>query len=427
MNPYRILDRKRVGEKLSDLEIRQVVAGTVDGSWSDAQLAAFLMASAIHGLDADETRSLTLAMLESGSQWHLDRDYATVGDKHSTGGVGDKVSLILSPILAACDQPVVMLTGRGLGHTGGTADKLETIPGLDLALDRERCCRLLEQCGMAIGMATGGVAPADRKLYALRDETGTVVSIPLITASILSKKLATGAAAVVFDVKTGNGAFLTEQATARELAKNLVATSVALGTRASAIVTDMSQPLGRWAGHAAEVAETVQCLDGDGPEDLMEVVYALCEEVALLAGTPLSRSRLEDAVSSGRARERFFDWVEIQGGKSQWLESTTELGQEIVRVTARGTGFLQRIDTRRLGLLLAEAGGGRVQAGDQIDPGVSLEMTARLGDAVGEGQELVRLYTRRQDERIGAELAECFTVSEEQVVVPPLVGERFQA
>jgi pyrimidine-nucleoside phosphorylase len=427
MNPYRILDRKRVGETLSDLEIRQVVAGTVDGSWSDAQLAAFLMASAVHGLDADETRSLTLAMLESGSQWHLDRDYPTVGDKHSTGGVGDKVSLILSPILAACDQPVVMLTGRGLGHTGGTADKLETIPGLDLALDRERCCRLLDRCGMAIGMATGGVAPADRKLYALRDETGTVVSIPLITASILSKKLATGAAAVVFDVKTGNGAFLTEPTTARELAQKLVATSIALGTRASAVVTDMSQPLGRWAGHAAEVAETVRCLEGDGPEDLMEVVYALCEEVALLAGRPLSRSRLEGAVSSGRARERFFEWVEIQGGESHWLESTTELGQEIVRVAARSAGFLQRIDTRRLGLLLAEAGGGRVQAGDQIDPAVSLEMTARLGDAVVEGQELARLYMRRQDERIGGELADCFAVSREQPAVPALVGDRFQA
>ncbi|MDH3255932.1 MAG: thymidine phosphorylase, partial [Acidobacteriota bacterium] len=259
-NPYRILDRQRVGSRLSTEDIRQVVRGSVDGSWSDAQLAAFLMASAVRGLDEVETRDLTLAMLESGTRWELKKDFPTVGDKHSTGGVGDKVSLILSPILAACDQPVIMLTGRGLGHTGGTADKLETIPGLNLGLDRERCVELLDRCGMAIGIATDEIAPADRKLYALRDHTGTVVSIPLITASILSKKLATGAAGVVFDVKCGNGAFLTASEEAEELARQLVHTAEALGTRASAVVTDMNQPLGHWAGHSAEISETLRCL-----------------------------------------------------------------------------------------------------------------------------------------------------------------------
>jgi pyrimidine-nucleoside phosphorylase len=427
MNPYRILDRKRTGERLSEQEIGEVVAGAVEGSWSDAQLAAFLMASAVRGLDVDETRYLTLAMLESGAQWHLDQDYPTVGDKHSTGGVGDKVSLILSPLLAVCDQPVVMLTGRGLGHTGGTADKLETIPGLDLALNRERCGSLLDRCGMAVGMATGEIAPADRRLYALRDQTGTVVSIPLITASILSKKLATGAAAVVFDVKSGSGAFLTQQSAASELAGKLVETAATLGTKASALVTDMSQPLGRWAGHTAEVIETVRCLEGEGPEDLMEVVFSLCEEVSRLVGQPLSRGQLSEAVRSGRARERFFEWVEIQGGDPRWLESPLELAPEVVSVSSPRSGFLNQIETRRLGLLLAEAGGGRVRAADVIDPGVSLEMRARLGDPVSAGQDLVRIYLRRKDERIASELADCFQVSGSPAEVPSLVGDRFVA
>jgi pyrimidine-nucleoside phosphorylase len=426
-NPYRILDRKRCGERLSDDEIAEVVAGSVDGSWSEAQLAAFLMASAVRGLDADETRALTLAMLKSGAQWNLAADYPTVGDKHSTGGVGDKVSLILCPILAVCGQPIVMLTGRGLGHTGGTADKLETIPGLDLALDRGRCGRLLDDCGMAVGMATAEIAPADRTLYALRDQTGTVVSIPLITASILSKKLATGAAGVVFDVKTGNGAFLSDSPSASELAEKLVETSTALGTKASAIVTDMSQPLGRWAGHTAEVAETIRCLENEGPEDLMEVVFVMCEEVSRLAGEPLDRQRLREAVSSGRARERFFEWVEIQGGDARDLSSSMDLGTETTRARSPRTGYLAGIATRRLGLLLAEVGGGRVRADDVIDPSVSLEMHSRVGDGVIEGQELARLHMRRPDDRIARELTDCFEISEGPAEVPPLIGERFTA
>ncbi|HEY0782591.1 MAG TPA: thymidine phosphorylase, partial [Thermoanaerobaculia bacterium] len=269
--PYLILERKRAGLRLTAEEISEVVSGATDGTWSDAQLAAFLMAAAIRGLDTFETRELTLRMLDSGARWDLRREFQQLTDKHSTGGVGDKVSIALAPLLAACDVPMAMLTGRGLGHTGGTADKLETIPGLDLRLDRRRCLDLLAACGVASGIATDRIAPADRRLYALRDATATVDPLPLIIASILSKKLALGPAAIVFDVKTGSGAFLPEPAVARELASRLVATARELGTAAAALVTDMSQPLGRWAGHAVEVREALALLEGDGPADLLEV------------------------------------------------------------------------------------------------------------------------------------------------------------
>lgn len=317
--PFGILERKRDGHALTEAEISAVVRGASDGSWTDAQLAAFLMAAYLRGLSADETRALTLAMLHSGDQWRLSREVPGVVDKHSTGGVGDKTSLILSPILAATGVPVAMLTGRALAHTGGTADKLETIPGLDLALDRAKTLSLLSEVGMATGMATAGIAPADRRLYGLRDHTATVSSLPLITGSILSKKLATGAAAIVFDVKTGDGAFMREMDDSVRLAKLLVNTCEALGQRSSALITDMSQPLGQWVGHIAEVHETLDCLEGRGPEDLMEAVFELSAEAALLAGQPRSRADLEAVVADGSARETFDRWAAAQGADRDWI------------------------------------------------------------------------------------------------------------
>ena len=245
---YSILERKREGLTLSESQIRTVVAGTTDGSWDNSQIAAFLMAATIRGLDADETRWLTVAMLESGERWNLAAEVPGVVDKHSTGGVGDKVSLVLAPLLAACDVPIAKLTGRGLGHTAGTADKLETIPGLDLNVDRQRAVHLLEEVGMVVATASVGVAPADKRFYALRNVTATAESLPLIVSSILSEKLAVGASSLVFDMKTGNGAFFVDQERAVALASLLVRTAESLGTGAVAVVTDMSQPLGRWRG-----------------------------------------------------------------------------------------------------------------------------------------------------------------------------------
>ena len=424
ISPYRILERKRAGGSLREAEVRAVVEGAVDGSWSEGQLAAFLMAAAIQGLGAEETHSLTLAMLESGEQWDLAADIPTLTDKHSTGGVGDKVSLVLAPMLAACGVPVVMLTGRALGHTGGTADKLEVIPGLDLELDRARCLDLLEDVGMAVGIATSAIAPADGRLYRLRDQTATVASLPLITASVLSKKLATGAEALVFDVKTGNGAFLADEGESRKLAELLVQTCVSFGRRASALITDMSQPLGRWVGHVSELKETLECLAGDGPEDVMEVVYALALELAALSRVELESSHLDDAISSGRARERFERWAVLQGGEREWLAAPDlSLGGHEHVLEAAAEGVLSRVETRTVGRLLGEAavnGSGRSR---RIDPAVALHYGVRLGDRVSAGQEIGRLYLSRADDRLAAELRGCFVV-EEEGAAPPLIVAR---
>lgn len=423
--PYRILERKRAGLPLTREEIEAVARGATDGSWTEGQLGAFLMAAAIRGLDPEETRALTLAMLESGERWELGREIPGLCDKHSTGGVGDKVTLVLGPLLASCGVPIVMLAGRGLGHTGGTIDKLESIPGMELGLDRTRCVDLLRRCGLAIGSATADIAPADRRLYALRDVTATVDSLPLITGSILSKKLASGAAAVVFDVKTGDGAFLPGQSAARELARMLVETAQALGAATSALLTDMNQPLGRWSGHAAEVMESLDCLEGRGPADLVEITLALGEEVARLGGhAGVGRAELERALADGRARERFDRWAELQGADPAWLRSPhCELAPVEVPLRARRAGRLAAVATRQIGLLLVEAGGGRSHPDMDVDFGVSLEMRARLGNAVEEGEELARVYLRRPDQRLAGLFTDCFTVADE-AEAPVLVLEK---
>ena len=420
---YRILDRKRRGETLSADELAAVAAGAADGTWSDAQLAAFLMAAAVRGLDPEETRALTLAMLESGARWELAAEVPHLADKHSTGGVADTVSLVLAPLLAACGVPVVMLTGRGLGHTAGTADKLESIPGLTLDLDRGRCLELLRAHGMAIGVATEDVAPADRRLYALRDQTATIGSLPLITGSIVSKKLATGAAALVYDVKVGSGAFLPGRRDAEELARRLVETTAAFGVEAAALLTDMSQPLGEWAGHAAEVRAAYEALEGRGARALVAVTLALAEEGAGLAGRPLARAELEAAIASGRARERFEEWAAAQGADRSWLAAPRfELAPVERAIEAPRAGRLAAVDTRQLGLLLAEAGAGRSGPGGALDQGVSLRTRARLGDPVERGDELARVFLRRDDPRLAEAFAACYEIAGEAEAPELIVG-----
>lgn len=421
---FRILDRLRAGEPLAAEDIRAAVAGAADGSWADAQLGAFLMGVAIRGLDREATVGLTRAMVDSGERWALGEAIPGVGDKHSTGGVGDKVSLVLGPLVAACDRPVVMLAGRGLGHTGGTVDKLEAVPGLSLALSRERTVALLREVGLAVGVPTERIAPADRRLYALRDVTATIRSLPLVVASILSKKLATGSSALVLDVKAGSGAFFPELARARELARGLVETARELGLPASALVTDMSQPLGRWAGHTVEVAESLACLEGEGPADLLELTFVLAEELAALVGAPVERAEIEAAIASGRARERFDRWAERQGADPAWLARPVlpRAPAEVV-VGAPRTGVLAAVDTEGLGALLARAGGGRARPGDAIDPEVALLTEARLGDAVEAGEPVARFYLRQPDPGLAERAAACFAVAEAGEA-PPLVYER---
>jgi pyrimidine-nucleoside phosphorylase len=427
MLAYPILARKRFGGALSADEIRAVVAGATNGSWSDAQLAAFLMATAIQGLNEEETRELTTAMLESGEQWDLSSEFPGLVDKHSTGGVGDKVSLILAPLLAACNVPVVMLTGRALGHTAGTADKLDALPGLDQQLDRVRSLAMLDKTRMAIGVATADIAPADRHLYRLRDQTATVESLPLITGSILSKKLASGAEALVFDVKTGNGAFMSRPEQAKELAEMLVGVTTSMGRVATALITDMSQPLGNWVGHLSEIRETLECLEGEGPENLMEVTYVLALELLAVTGSELSRADLEAAISSGRAREAFVGWAEAQGVEPMWL-TAPDLAlapHEFVIESARA-GRLSFVDTRQLGMLMVEAGAGRSRAEDDIDYRVSLCYQTRLGSEIGRGQELARLYLRQPDKELQSRFAACFQIGD-LGETPPLVVDRVSA
>ena len=425
-DPYRILDHLRQGRALTADQVRQAAAGAADGSWSDAQLGAFLMGVTLRGLDPEATGALTRAMLESGEQWRLADDVPGLTDKHSTGGVADTVSLPLAPLMAACGVPVVMLTGRGLGHTGGTTDKLESIPGFDLHLGRDDCRRLLDQVGCAVGTSTQAIAPADRKLYSLRDVTATIRSIPLITASILSKKLASGADALVFDVKTGNGAFMERREDAEELARGLVDTCEALGRKASALITDMSQPLGEWAGHTAEVRGTLEILEGRGSQALTEVTLALGAEMARLGGHDVTREDLEEALASGRAREKFDEWAAAQGADPAWLaDPDLSLAPVEVAVEAPRAGVLAQVDTQQLGLLLAEAGGGRAAGDTDIDYGVSLRQVRRLGDEVEKGVEVARLYLRKQDTDLVDRFTACYQIDEEAgASPPPLVHDR---
>ncbi len=396
--------------------------GAADGGWSDAQLGAFLMGAAIRGLDESQALALTRAMLDSGERWALAREVSPIGDKHSTGGVGDKTTLVLAPLLAEAGLPVVMLTGRGLGHTAGTADKLESIPGIRQELDRARAIELVRTTGIALGIATAGIAPADRKLYALRDRTATVDSLPLIVASILSKKLATGASGIVFDVKVGDAAFLPRLDQARELARLLVGISRDLGLAATALLSDMSQPLGDWAGHACEVREALDCLEGRGPRETVDLTLALALDLGRSLGFDWTEAGLRGLLDSGAARERFARWAVAQGAEARWFDAPRlELAPVERVVAAPRSGVLARVATRQLGLLLAEAGGARRAIGGELDEGVSLHYRARLGRPVERGEELARVYLRREDPALVERFAACFEIAEPAAAHAPPV------
>src|SRR5438876_401334 len=303
LNVYELLNRKRRGAPLEAREIEAFIDRYTHGAIPDYQMSALLMAVAINGMTAEEMATLTQAMLRSGEQWHLRDEYDFIADKHSTGGVGDKISLVLSPWVAACGVKIGMLSGRGLGHTGGTLDKLEAIPRFNARLSREEFNRAIENVGCVISTSTEGIAPADKKIYALRDVTGTVESLPLITASIMSKKLAMGASALILDVKTGSGAFMRNYQDSKALAQSLIAAAEGSGTRVEALITDMDRPLGVAAGNANEIIETFEVLKGRGPKDVEEVTRAQAERLLVMSGRyeeNSARKALDDALRSGR-------------------------------------------------------------------------------------------------------------------------------
>jgi thymidine phosphorylase len=391
-----VIRRKRDGHALSAEEIEWLVAGITDGSVSDAQVGALAMAIVINGMQRDERVALTGAMTRSGEvlEWDLDRP---VLDKHSTGGVGDKVSLLLAPIVAACGGAVPMISGRGLGHTGGTLDKLDAIPGYDTAPGPERFAAAVRAAGCAIIGQTGDLAPADRRLYAIRDATGTVESIPLIVASILSKKLAAGLDALVMDVKVGSGAFLPELEQARELAEAIVEVAVGNGLPTVAVLTDMDRVLGRTAGNAVEVRESIDHLTGAaaGDDRLMEVTIALCERLLALKGLDADPRA---ALQSGAAAEHFARMVVELGGPADLLERPdAHLPQAAVTIEAHAErdGVVAAVDVRAVGLAIIDLGGGRRREDDAIDHAVGLTEVAEPGERVGPGGRPVALVHAR--------------------------------
>ncbi|MEQ8356392.1 MAG: thymidine phosphorylase [Kiloniellaceae bacterium] len=437
--PQEVIRRKRDGEPLTAAEIEAFVAGIGDGSLGDGQLGAFAMAVFLRGMTAGETVALTRAMTASGRRiaWRSQDLSGPILDKHSTGGVGDKVSLLLAPILAACGAFVPMVSGRGLGHTGGTLDKLESIPGYDTAPQVERFQKVVADTGCAIIGQTADLAPADRRLYAVRDVTATVESIPLITASILSKKLAAGLDGLVMDVKCGNGAFAATADRARDLAESIVSVAVGAGLPATALITDMNQPLGRAAGNALEVNETVEMLTGGAADPrLREVVLALAVEMLLIGGLADdaidAATKAETALTSGRAAERFAAMVAALGGPSDLLERSSELlPRAPVRraVQAKAAGVVSACDTRAIGLAVIELGGGRRRVEDRVDPAVGIDEILPLGQVVSKSDPIAVIHAADEAsaEAVAALLQKAFKIGQTDGEIAPVVQQRITA
>jgi pyrimidine-nucleoside phosphorylase len=410
------IEIKKFGGELSEEMIRAVVAGYTDGVVPDYQMASLLMAIFIRGMGYEETVALTRAMAESGERY----SFPECVDKHSTGGVGDKISLTSLPIAAACGAPVAKLSGRGLGTTGGTIDKLESIPGFSCDLSKERMVRQVEEVGLAISEA-GDLAPADKEIYALRDATGTVDSLPLIGSSIVSKKVATGAGHLLYDVKRGSGAFMKTTEDARELAGLLVRLSESSGIRASALITDMDNPLGSAIGNALEVRESVRFLTGgEVPGDLSNEARHIAVRLLELKEIEAPEEAVDNALSSGAAYEKLREFVRAQDGDADALEEMPVSGDVRV-VAAQEGGYVERFGASGVGRAALTLGAGRVKKGDKIDPGAGVELLVKVGDRIGEGEPVARLYGGRNADRAEALVREALEISEEPVEPPPAI------
>ena len=426
-----LIERKRDGAPLSPEEWRSLIGAYVAGEVPDYQMAALLMAVFFRGLEPAELEALTEAMLASGRRL----DFAGIGrpvvDKHSTGGVGDKTSLLLAPMLAACGCAVPMMSGRGLGHTGGTLDKLEAISGFRVDLPLEAAQAQVRALGCALIGQTPEIAPADKRIYALRDVTATVESIPLIAASIMSKKLAEGLDALVLDVKTGSGAFMPQLDDGIALARTMIGLGEARGCRTVALITAMDRPLGRACGNAVEVEEAIEGLQGRGPADLMEVTMALGTEMLLVTGrtgdAAAAQVMLDDAIASGAALERFARVIEAQGGNPRVVDDPAVLPQAPVeRVwAAPRDGIVESVEPRTIGRALIALGGGRTEVTDDIDPAVGFVITARPGDRVTRGEPLATILARTAADADQAAVALGRAVRiGEQAAPLPLVSHR---
>lgn len=431
MRMYDLILKKKQGGELSTDEIRYMIEGFTEGSIPDYQMSAMTMAICFRGMTPRETVDLTLAMRDSGDVLDLSGIKGVKVDKHSTGGVGDKTSLALTPIIAALGVPVAKMSGRGLGHTGGTIDKLECFDGFTTALSEDQFAGNVNTIGIAIAGQTANLAPADKKLYALRDVTATVDQMSLIASSIMSKKLASGSDAIVLDVKTGNGAFMKKLEDSRALAKEMVSIGTMAGKKTVAVITDMDQPLGRAVGNSLEVREAIDTLRGEGPADFKEVVFALGSQMLMLAGRAEdekeARTLMEGVIEDGSALDKFAQFVRAQGGDAAPVYDTSLLpvAGKTLEVTAKESGYVHRILAEDIGIACMTLGGGRETKESAIDLSVGIILEKKNGDAVSDGEVLATIYGNDDAKMQAAyeKIAHAYEIAKEPAAFVPVVRE----
>lgn len=431
MRMYDLIQKKKQGEHLSKEEITYMVEGYTKGEIPDYQMSAMMMAICFQGMDEEETLQLTLVMRDSGDVLDLSGIDGIKVDKHSTGGVGDKTSLVLTPMVAALGIPVAKMSGRGLGHTGGTIDKLECFPGFTTSLTEDAFLHNVNHIKVAIMGQTANLAPADKKLYALRDVTATVDQMSLIASSIMSKKLAAGSDAIVLDVKTGNGAFMKEEKDARALAQEMVRIGNGAGKRTVAVITDMDQPLGNAVGNVLEVKEAILSLNGCGPKDFMEVVYELGAQMVMLGGKAASREeaveKLKETIKSGAALHKFAEFVEAQGGDKTYVYQPQLLpgAKYTMDVINTREGYVKRILAEEIGLASLALGGGRITKDSEIDLSVGVLLKKKRGDKVWNGESLAVIYANDMQKAIEAygKVVNAYEISQEAPLPVPMIKE----
>lgn len=428
-----IIEKKRDGHQLTSEEIQFIINGYTDGSIPDYQVSAFLMAVFYQDMTDEEITQMTLAMVHSGEIVDLSSIEGIKVDKHSTGGVGDTTTLILAPLVASVGVNVAKMSGRGLGYTGGTLDKLEAIPGFKVELTEERFIQLVNDTKVAVIGQSGDLAPADKKLYALRDVTATVDSIPLIASSIMSKKIAAGADAIVLDVTTGEGAFMKDLASARRLAETMVRIGKLANRQTMAVISDMSQPLGEAIGNSLEIVEAIETLQGNGPEDLVEMCYVLGSQMVVLAKKAETldeaRALLEEALTSGRALAKFKEMIENQGGDSSVVDQPEKLLTAIYQfdLPAKETGVVQKIVANEIGVAAMLLGAGRATKEDTIDFAVGLKLHKKVGSPIEKGESLLTIYANREDvtevEQLLYKNIEIGPTGEEPILIHDIITE----
>ena len=422
-----LIEKKRENQELSKEEINYIISGYTNKEIPDYQVSALLMAIYFNGMSNDEATNLTMAMLNSGDTIDLTKIDGIKVDKHSTGGVGDKTTLVLGPLVASAGVKVAKLSGRGLGHTGGTLDKLESIPGLSIDVEIEDFIKQVNTLGIAVAGQTANLCPADKLLYALRDVTATVPSIPLIASSIMSKKLASGSDVIVLDVKIGDGAFMKTIDEARKLSKVMVGIGTSVGKKVVAFITDMGQPLGMAVGNKLEVVEAIETLQGNGPEDLTELCNEIGAYMVHLAGKTETleeaQALIQEQITSNKASEKQHKLFEVQGGKLPNIEEYVQV-KEVVEVVSPTEGYIEDIDALAIGVAAMKLGAGRETKDQDIDPDVGIVMNKKVGDFVKEDEALAYVYNNKDDiESILEEINDAFVLSQDKVDKKPIIFE----